>query len=114
VNVISWSGRALLFTFPKHTHNKGGVSTDPVMCGTEELVLSLQMHDWLRLECLEGAHIWDLKRRHLIMNRNLLYLIIGALGIATAVLGYQFYQHQQKPTGIEIDVGKNGVSIEKK
>jgi hypothetical protein len=48
------------------------------------------------------------------MNRNLLYLIIGALGVVTAVLGYQFYQHQQKPTGIEIDVGKSGISIEKK
>jgi hypothetical protein len=48
------------------------------------------------------------------MNRNLLYVIIGGLAVATAVLGYQFYQARQKPTGIEIDVGKSGVSIEKK
>jgi len=48
------------------------------------------------------------------MNRNLLYLIIGGLAVATAVLGYQFYQTRQKTTGIEIDVGKGGISIEKK
>jgi hypothetical protein len=48
------------------------------------------------------------------MNRNVLYLIIGALAVATAVLSYQFYQHRQNTTGIEIDVGKSGISIEKK
>jgi predicted negative regulator of RcsB-dependent stress response len=48
------------------------------------------------------------------MNRNVLYLIIGALAVATVVFGYQFYQERQKTTGIEIDVGKNGISIEKK
>jgi hypothetical protein len=48
------------------------------------------------------------------MDRNVLYLIIGALAVVTAVLGYQFYQERQKATGIEISVGKSGVSIEKK
>ena len=48
------------------------------------------------------------------MNCNVLYLIIGALAVATVVLGYQFYQERQKTTGIEIDVGKSGISIEKK
>ena len=48
------------------------------------------------------------------MNRNVLYLVIGALAVATAVLGYHFYQERQKTTGIEINVGKSGVSIEKK
>ena len=48
------------------------------------------------------------------MNRNVLYLVIGALVVATAVLGYQFYQERQKTTGIEINVGKSGISIEKK
>jgi len=47
------------------------------------------------------------------MNRNFLFLIIGALVVAVGVLGYQFYQERQK-TGIEINVGKSGVSIEKK
>lgn len=48
------------------------------------------------------------------MNRNILYLVIGALVIATAVFGYQLYQERQKTTGIEINVGKSGISIEKK
>ena len=47
-------------------------------------------------------------------NRNILYVVIGALAIATAVFGYQLYQERQKTTGIEINVGKSGISIEKK
>ena len=48
------------------------------------------------------------------MNRNVLYLVIGVLAVATAVFGYQLYQERQKTTGIEINVGKSGISIEKK
>jgi predicted negative regulator of RcsB-dependent stress response len=48
------------------------------------------------------------------VNRNILYLIIGALAVATAVIGYQLYQERQKTSGIEINVGKSGISIEKK
>lgn len=48
------------------------------------------------------------------MNRNILYLVIGALVVATAVFAYQLYQERQKTTGIEINVGKSGISIEKK
>ena len=48
------------------------------------------------------------------MNRNVLYLVIGALAVATAVFGYQLYQQRQKTTGIEISIDKRGISIEKK
>lgn len=48
------------------------------------------------------------------MNRNVLYLLIGALAVAAVVLSYLFYQERQKTTGIEIDVGKSSISIEKK
>jgi len=48
------------------------------------------------------------------MNRNVLYLIICALVAVAAVLGYQLYQERQKTTGIEINIGKGGISIEKK
>jgi RsiW-degrading membrane proteinase PrsW (M82 family) len=48
------------------------------------------------------------------MNRTVFYLIIGALAVAIVVLSYQFYQDRQKTTGIEIDVGKSGITIEKK
>lgn len=45
---------------------------------------------------------------------NILYLVIGALVIVVAVMGYQLYQERKKPEGVHIDVGPNGLSIEKK
>lgn len=48
------------------------------------------------------------------MNRNVLYLVIGALVIAAGVFGYELYQEQQKTSGIEINVGKGGISVEEK
>lgn len=48
------------------------------------------------------------------MTRNVLYVVIGALAIVTVVIGYQLYQERQRTTGIEINVGKTGISIEKK
>jgi predicted negative regulator of RcsB-dependent stress response len=48
------------------------------------------------------------------MNRNILYLVIGVLAITAAVFGYQLYQERQKTTGVEINIGERGISIEKK
>lgn len=48
------------------------------------------------------------------MNRNILYAIIAALGVAAVVFGYQLYQERQKTAGIEISIGKSGIAIEKK
>ena len=45
---------------------------------------------------------------------NILYLIIGALVIVTTVLSYQLYQDRKQPEGMHIDLGPNGLSIEKK
>lgn len=47
------------------------------------------------------------------MSRNALYLIIGALAVAVLVLSYQLY-HERHTTGIQIEVGKNSISVEKK
>lgn len=44
------------------------------------------------------------------MNRNLLYAIIGALAVATAVLGYQYYKSSQT-SGVTINLGEDGISI---
>jgi hypothetical protein len=49
-----------------------------------------------------------------VMNRNALYALIGVLVIAAAVLGYQLYQEQHKTSGIEITIGKTGVSVDQK
>ncbi len=48
------------------------------------------------------------------MNRNTLYLVIGALAIAAVVFGYLLYKERQKTTGIKINVDKSGITIEKK
>jgi len=48
------------------------------------------------------------------MNRSALYLIIGILIVAGVAMGYQLYSERQKTDRIVIDVGKNGISIEKK
>ena len=48
------------------------------------------------------------------MNCNTLYATIGVLAVAAVVLGYQLYQERQKATSIEINLGKSGISIEKK
>ena len=47
------------------------------------------------------------------MNRNALYVVIGGLFVVTAVLGYQYYQEQQK-SSVEISVGEGGLTIETK
>jgi hypothetical protein len=48
------------------------------------------------------------------MNRNVLYLIIGILVLATTVVGFQLYRERQKTTGVEISIGDRGISIQKK
>jgi len=48
------------------------------------------------------------------MNRNMLFLLLGALAVVIAVLGYEVYQDHKKTTGIDINIGEKGISIEKK
>ena len=43
------------------------------------------------------------------INRNILYLIIGALIVAVSVLGYNLHQAKKAPDGLQISVGPNGV-----
>ena len=47
-------------------------------------------------------------------NRNILYLIIGALIVAVGVLGYNLYQTKKEPEGLQINVGPNGLKIQNK
>ena len=47
-------------------------------------------------------------------NRNALYMLIAALAIVAAVLGYQLYEAKREPKGVEIKVGPGSISIEKK
>jgi len=47
-------------------------------------------------------------------RNNVLYLVVGALIVAVAVLGYQRYQDSKKPEGVNINLGPGGITIEKK
>lgn len=47
-------------------------------------------------------------------NRNVLYLVIGALIVIVGLLGYNLYQAKKQPEGLQINVGPNGVKIENK
>jgi len=48
------------------------------------------------------------------LNRNVLFVLIGALCAVVAMLGYKLYQHNKQPQGVQINLGPTGVSIEKK
>ena len=47
-------------------------------------------------------------------HTNLLYLIVAALAVVVAVLGYQLYQDRKEPKGVQLNIGPSGVSTEKK
>ena len=49
-----------------------------------------------------------------MIRSNILYLVLGALVVVVAVLSYQLYQDRKQPEGMRIDVGPNGLTIEKK
>jgi hypothetical protein len=49
-----------------------------------------------------------------VTRDNIFYLIIGALVVVIAALSYQLYQDRKQPEGMRIDLGPNGLSIEKK
>jgi hypothetical protein len=51
---------------------------------------------------------------HRVTRSNILFLVIGALAIVVVVMGYQLYQDRKQPEGMRIDLGPNGVKIEKK
>ncbi len=48
-----------------------------------------------------------------MINRNILYAIIGALIVVVAVLGYNLHQERKKPDGFSLNVSPSGLKIEK-
>ena len=47
-------------------------------------------------------------------NRNVLFLIIGALIVAVSVLGYNLYQTKKEPEGVQINFGPCWLKIQSK
>lgn len=48
------------------------------------------------------------------VSRNLLVVLILVLVAGLAATGYALYQEKKQPEGVEISVGKNGLSIKEK
>jgi hypothetical protein len=48
------------------------------------------------------------------VNRNLLFMIIGALVVVVGVLSYNLYQDRKQPEGLQINVGPNGLKVQGK
>lgn len=48
------------------------------------------------------------------VSRNLLLALVVILFAGLAVTGYALYQEKKQPDGVEISVGKNGLSIKEK
>jgi hypothetical protein len=47
------------------------------------------------------------------MNTNLRNAVIVVLIVAVGVLGYLYYEQRQREGSIQVDVGKNGLTIQK-
>jgi len=50
----------------------------------------------------------------MLASRNLLLVLVLVLVAALAVTGYSLYREKKQPDGVEISVGKNGLSIKEK
>lgn len=50
------------------------------------------------------------RKRWDTMSRNALYLVIGLLAAGVVVVGYLYYQESR--SGIDIEIGEDGITIE--
>ena len=54
------------------------------------------------------------KRGYMTMSRNALILAVGILAAEIGILAYLYYEERQKTTGIQIEFGEHGVTLETK
>ena len=59
-------------------------------------------------------YVWEHDWMQLGLSRNVLYMLVDALVVVVAVLGYQLNQDRKEPKGMQINVGPSGITIEKK
>ncbi len=48
------------------------------------------------------------------INRNVLLLAVAVLCVVVGVLGYKVYQDNREPKGVQLNIGPQGISVEKK
>lgn len=47
-------------------------------------------------------------------SRNILYVLVGALIVGCGVLGYSLYQEKKEPSGLQINLGPDGLKVQNK
>jgi hypothetical protein len=75
------------------------------------LLSESQPHQYTRVF---GGEIARPMETRMPANRNMLYLIVGALVVPVGVLGCNLYQTKKEPEGLQINVGPNGLKIQNK
>jgi hypothetical protein len=103
-----------------------GFESEATVCGTrcpnrrcQRKHGGLHHHD--KYDILSGITLDRLGSPHCVRglrdmpgNRNILFLIIGALIVVVAVLSYNLYQDRKQPEGLQINVGPNGLKVQGK
>jgi hypothetical protein len=54
------------------------------------------------------------QRQEQDMNRNILYMLVGALVVAVGVLSYSLYNEKKEPSGLQINLGPGGLKVQNK
>ena len=48
------------------------------------------------------------------INRNMLFLAVGALCVVVAILAFKVYDDNREPKGVRVNIGPSGISVHKK
>ena len=49
-----------------------------------------------------------------VTNRNLMFLLVGAVIAVLAIVSYRVYEDNREPKGVQLNIGPGGISLEKK
>jgi len=85
-----------------------------------EIVDLLRFHGCLHGAAAHGTfplpprYLRDGGLERMPISRNWLFLLIGALIVAVAALGFKVYQDHREPKGVQLNFGPSGISVQKK
>lgn len=51
---------------------------------------------------------------NMAINRNILFVLVGALLVGVGVLSYALYEEKKEPSGVQINLGPGGLKIQNK
>jgi hypothetical protein len=59
-----------------------------------------------------AGEIATIRSRQSVMQKNQLYMLVGALAVVVIGLGIYVYQKESEPSGVQIRLDESGVSVE--